>query len=75
MSSMDVPIAWSILLLVAAGWNLFIWPQFLRRVRADERSRDTDGRATAFLKVHVVLITVSLALAIAIGVLGILTLV
>ena len=71
---MDVPVGWSILLLVAAGWNLFIWPQFLRRVRVDERSRDADGRATAFLNVHVVLITVSLALGIAIGVLGILTL-
>jgi len=70
----DLPLAWSILLLVAAGWNLFIWPQFLRRVRADERSRDADGAATAFLKVHVVLIAISLVLAVALGVLGVLTL-
>lgn len=72
---MDVPVAWSVLLLAAAGWNLVIWPQFLKRVRADERSRDADGRATPFLKVHVGLITISLAFAVALGVLGVLTLV
>ena len=72
---MDVPVAWSVLLLVAAGWNFFIWPQFLKRVRADERARDAAGNATTFLKVHVVLITISLAFAVALAVLGVLTLV
>lgn len=72
---MDLPVAWSLVLLVAAVWNVIIWPPFLRRVRADERSRDADGNPTKFLKVHVVLISISLALAAAIGVLGVLTLV
>jgi len=72
---MDVPVGWSLLLLVAAAWNLFIWPQFLRRIRGDERSRDADGRPTKFLQVHVVLISISLALAVAIGVLGVMALV
>ena len=72
---MDVPVGWSVLLLVAAAWNLFIWPQFLRRIRADERSRDAEGRPTRFLQVHAVLISISLALAAALGVLGVLTLV
>lgn len=72
---MDLPVAWSLVLLVTAVWNLIVWPPFLRRVRRDARSRDDAGRATTFLRVHAVLIGVSLALAIAVGVLGILTIV
>lgn len=72
---MDLPLGWSLLLLVVAAWNLFIWPQFWRRVTKDERARDADGRPTAFFRVHAVLIGVSLVLAVAVGVLGILTLV
>ncbi len=71
---MDLPVAWSLVLLAAAVWNFVIWPPFLRRVIADERSRDASGAATAFLRVHVVLIAISLALAVAIGVLGLVTL-
>lgn len=71
---MDLPLAWSLLLIVAAVWNFVIWPPFLRRVLKDERSRDAAGNATAFLRVHVVLIGISLVLAVAVGVLGIVTL-
>lgn len=71
---MDLPVAWSLLLLVAAVWSFVIWPPFLRRVLKDERSRDADGKPTTFLRVHVILISISLALAVAVGVLGILTL-
>jgi MFS superfamily sulfate permease-like transporter len=70
----DIPVAWSVVLIVTAAWNLLIWPRFWQRIAADPRSRDADGRATKFLTVHSVLITVSLALALAVGVLGVLTL-
>ena len=71
---MDLPVAWSLLLIVSAVWSFVIWPPFLRRVLKDERARNADGKPTTFLRVHVVLISVSLALAVAVGVLGILTL-
>lgn len=71
---MDIPFGWSLLLLGAAAWNLLIWPQFWRRVSKDSRARDEAGRPTAFLRVHVVLIVVSLTLGLAIGVLGIISL-
>lgn len=71
---MDLPVAWSLLLLVAAIWNFVIWPPFLRRIAKDERARDADGRPTTFLRVHAILIGISLSLALAVGVLGILTL-
>lgn len=72
---MDLPVAWSLLLIVAAVWNFVIWPPFLRRVLKDERSRDAAGNATTFLRVHTILIGISLVLAVAVGVLGVLTLV
>ncbi|CPU65212.1 Uncharacterised protein [Mycobacteroides abscessus] len=70
----EIPVVWSVVLLVTAAWNLLIWPRFLQRIAKDPRSRDSDGRATRFLTVHVVLIAVSLVLALAVGVLGVLTL-
>jgi hypothetical protein len=39
-----------------------VWPQFLRRVMKDPRARDTAGKATKFLTVHVVLVAVSMVL-------------
>ncbi|MCW2824466.1 MAG: hypothetical protein JWQ91_1383 [Aeromicrobium sp.] len=72
---MDLPVIWSLVLILTAVWNFVIWPPFLRRILADERSRDTAGKATTFLRVHTILIGISLALAVAVGVLGILTLV
>jgi hypothetical protein len=71
---MDLPVAWSLVLIVTAVWNFVIWPPFLKRVRNDERSRDAAGNATTFLRVHTILIAISLALAVAVGVLGIVTL-
>ncbi|MEV7398420.1 hypothetical protein [Aeromicrobium sp. NPDC092404] len=71
---MDLPVAWSLVLIATAVWNFVIWPPFLKRVSKDERSRDAAGNATTFLRVHTILIAVSLALAVAVGVLGILTL-
>ncbi|MDX6232819.1 MAG: hypothetical protein QOH68_1819 [Nocardioidaceae bacterium] len=71
---MELPIAWSLVLIVTAIWNFVIWPPFLKRVRNDERSRDAAGNATTFLRVHTILIAISLALAVAVGVLGIVTL-
>ncbi len=72
---MSLPVGWSLLLLLTAAWNLLIWPRFWQRVVKDPRARDERGRTTTFLRVHAVLIGVSLALALAVGVLGVLTLV
>ncbi|MFI5429127.1 SCO4848 family membrane protein [Aeromicrobium sp. UC242_57] len=71
---MDLPIAWSLLLLVAGLWNVVIWPQFWRRIVADERSRTAAGGTTTFYRVHAVIIGLSFVLGIAVLVLGILTL-
>lgn len=72
---MDIPVGWSIILIVAGLWNLLIWPQFFKRIVRDERSRDAAGKPTAFLKVHTVLIAISLALGIAVGVLGVIAII
>jgi hypothetical protein len=70
----EISVGWSVVLLATAAWNLLIWPRFWQRIAADPRSRDADGRATKFLTVHSVLIAVSLALALAVGVLGVISL-
>jgi MFS superfamily sulfate permease-like transporter len=72
---MDLPVAVSVLLIVAGLWNLVIWPQFLRRVVKDPRARDEAGRATTFLTVHLVLVSASMALGLAVGIVGIAALV
>ncbi|MEV0953363.1 hypothetical protein [Promicromonospora sp. NPDC050249] len=71
---MEISVGWSVVLLATAAWNLLIWPRFWQRIAADPRSRDADGRATKFRTVHGVLIAVSLALALAVGVLGVISL-
>lgn len=71
---MEIPVVWSVVLIVTALWNLLIWPRFWQRIVADPRSRDAEGRPTKFLTVHSVLIGVSLVLGLAVGVLGVLTL-
>lgn len=68
---MDLPVAVSLLLVVAGAWNLVVWPPFLRRVLKDPRARDEAGRGTTFLRVHVVLVSVSLVLGLAVAVVGI----
>ena len=72
---MELPLVWSLVLVLTALWNLLIWPRFWQRIAKDPRSRDASGRASRFLTVHSVLIGVSLVLALAVGVLGVLTLV
>ncbi|MEU4385131.1 hypothetical protein [Promicromonospora sp. NPDC023805] len=71
---MEISVGWSVVLIATGVWNLVIWPRFWQRIAADPRSRDADGRATKFLTVHSVLIAVSLALALAVGVLGVISL-
>lgn len=71
---MELPVAWSSLLVVAGVWNLVVWPRFLQRVAKDPRARDADGRPTRFLVVHVVLVAVSVVLGVAVAALGVLTL-
>jgi len=61
----------SSLLLVNAVWNAIVWPQFIKRVAKDARARDEHGKATPFLIVHIVLVSVSLALAAASAVAGV----
>jgi hypothetical protein len=73
-SSIQLPAAWAVLLVVTGLWNLLIWPRFWQRVAADPRSRDAAGRPTRFRTVHAVLVGVSLVLGVAVGVLGVLAL-
>ncbi|GAA1737997.1 hypothetical protein GCM10009809_36370 [Isoptericola hypogeus] len=72
---MELPVFWSVVLIVAAVWNLVVWPQFWRRVTKDPRARDDAGRPTRFYTVHAVLVGVSVALAVLVGVVGVLALV
>lgn len=67
--------ALAVLLLLNAAFNLVAWPQFLRRVARDPRARDASGRATRFLTVHIVLVTIALVLAVASAIAGIAALV
>lgn len=64
-----------ILLLLNAVYNVIVWPQFWKRVKADPRARDDQGRATRFLTVHAVLITIALVIALASAAAGVLVLV
>ncbi len=68
-------IALALFLLLNAAWSFFVWPAFLRRVTRDPRARTSTGAATAFLRVHRILVTVSLLLALGLAVFGVLGLV
>jgi hypothetical protein len=59
------------ILIVAGVWSLVVWPQFLRRVIKDPRARDSAGKPTRFLIVHVVLVTISMVLGLATAVIGV----
>jgi hypothetical protein len=74
LPGMEIPLAWSVLLLVAGAWNLVVWPPFLRRIVRDPRSKDADGRPTRFLAVHIVLVSISMTLGLAVLLLGLSTL-
>ncbi len=63
------------LLLANALYNFIVWPAFYRRVAKDPRGRDAGGRATTFLRVHVVLVSVALLLGLASAVAAVVALV
>lgn len=64
-----IPLA--IVLFLNAAFNAIVWPQFSRRIAKDPRARDENGKATPFLKVHMVLISIALVLALVSVILGI----
>ena len=68
---MELPAFLAVVLAVAGLWSLIVWPQFLRRVMKDPRSRDASGRATRFLTVHVVLVSISMVLGAATAAIGV----
>ena len=68
---MELPAILAVVLIVAGLWSLLVWPQFLRRVIKDPRSRDTNGKATRFLTVHIVLVSISMLLGAATAAIGI----
>jgi hypothetical protein len=68
----ELPVFPALVLIVAGIWSLVVWPQFLRRVMKDPRARDARGKATRFLTVHVVLVSISMVLGAATAVIGIL---
>jgi len=65
----------ALLLLLNALFNGVVWPQFYRRISADSRARDSNGKPTAFLRVHVVLVSIALLLAAVSAVAGVLSLI
>ena len=69
---MQLPVLAALVLIVAGVWSLVVWPQFLRRVMKDPRARDAAGKATRFLTVHVVLVSISMVLGLATAVIGVL---
>jgi uncharacterized membrane protein len=71
---MQLPVFAAIVLVVAGVWSLAVWPQFLRRVMKDPRARDTAGKATKFLTVHLVLVSISMVLGAATALIGVLAL-
>ena len=68
---MQLPLFAGCLLIIAGVWSLVVWPQFLRRVMKDPRARDAAGKATKFLTVHVVLVSISMVLGAATAVIGV----
>lgn len=71
---MELPVFAALVLVIAGLWSLVVWPQFLRRVMKDPRARDAAGKATKFLTVHVVLVSISMVLGAATAIIGIMSL-
>jgi uncharacterized membrane protein len=67
----ELPVFAALVLVIAGLWSLVVWPQFLRRVMKDPRARDAAGKATKFLTVHVVLVSISMVLGAATALIGI----
>jgi uncharacterized membrane protein len=70
----ELPVFAALVLVIAGLWSLVVWPQFLRRVMKDPRARDAAGKATKFLTVHVVLVSISMVLGAATAIIGIMAL-
>jgi hypothetical protein len=68
---MQLPLFAAWVLIIAGAWSLVVWPQFLRRVMKDPKARDADGKATRFLTVHLVLVSISMVLGAATAVIGV----
>ncbi|WP_332761377.1 SCO4848 family membrane protein [Pseudarthrobacter sp.] len=68
---MQLPVFAGVVLIIAGLWSLVVWPQFLRRVMKDPRARDAAGKATKFLTIHVVLVSISMVLGAATAVIGV----
>ena len=68
---MQLPAILGWVLIVTGVWSLVVWPQFLKRVMKDPRARDSAGKATRFLTVHVVLVSISMVLGLATAAIGI----
>lgn len=68
-------IALAVVLFLNAVFNVVVWPRFYARVASDPRARDENGKATAFLRVHVVLIAIALVLALVSAAFGVAALV
>lgn len=54
----------ALVLFLAAAFNVFTWPAFLRRVAKDPRATDDAGRRTRFYTVHLVLVIAALVIAV-----------
>jgi uncharacterized membrane protein len=67
----ELPVFAALVLIIAGVWSLVVWPQFLRRVMKDPRARDAAGKATKFLTVHLVLVSISMVLGAATAIIGI----
>jgi hypothetical protein len=72
---MQLPVGLSVVLIISGVWSLVVWPQFLKRVMKDPRARDDSGKATRFLTVHFMLVSISMILGLATAVVGIRTLI
>ena len=64
----------AVVLLVNAVFNIAVWPTFLRRVAKDTRARDSSGRLTPFLIVHIVLVSAALLIAALSGIVAVVAL-
>ena len=53
----------AVLLIVNGVFNIAVWPTFFRRVARDPRARTSEGKATPFFTVHLVIVSVALVLA------------
>ena len=69
---MDTTLA--LLLILNGVFNFAVWPTFFRRVARDPRARTAEGKATPFLTVHLVIVSVALVLAAVSLVAGVVTL-